>query len=137
MLGLLILLSAASAAASPCEERAQSVLHEAEKRPMKARASFILLSLQMDPELGCGIVPIEHWSQPPKLPKNCDWATFDRCTVPEGIPVARQVQKDVHPELFLKVQSAAIILRESNKLKRPNRRLLQLLLLSDAVRRGG
>ncbi len=131
------LLFASSGSATPCQTQAQALLQKAEALPMAKRAGFIVAAFKTNETLGCGIVPAAHWSTPAPLPKGCDLANFDLCVVPGGIPVARQVQSHVEPDLFLKVQSAALKLREAQELKRSNRRLLQLILLSDAIRRGG
>lgn len=140
-LSLVLVLAAAAlagpASAAECEDAAQALLRRAESAAMGARAPIILEALTRDDRLGCGVVPREHWTSPPALPEGCRYDALDLCPSLDGLPVAAQVAKDVEPKLFVRAQQAAAKLRAAGHLTRPTKRLLQLLLLSDALRRGG
>jgi len=138
-LGLLaaLFIGAPAFAAPDCQTEAQALLKTVEARPMTQRAALILEALEDNEALGCGIVPASHWLKDAALPQGCSLKAFKTCDVPQGVPVAQQVQVDVEPQLYLRVQSAAIQLAATGNLRRPIKRLLQLLLLSNAIQRGG
>lgn len=131
------LLLPAAAEAADCDAQAQALLRKAESVSMSRRAPIILEGLRADAEIGCGVVPKGHWSSPPALPEGCTKDALDLCAALQALPVARQVTEDVEADLFVRVQQAAEKLAAAGHLKRAHKRLLQLLLLSDAIRRGG
>lgn len=137
LLGLALLLPT-SALAADCEADAQALLRKAESASMARRAPLILEAVARRDALGCGVVPASHWTSPAPVPEGCAADALETCPALEGgLPVAAQVSRDVDPALFVRVQTAAARLSAAGHLGRAHKRLLQLLLLSDAIRRGG
>lgn len=136
-LALLLALSAPALAEPDCQARAQVLLKKVEARPMGQRAALILQAFEHDEVLGCGLVSTGHWSGEAVPPKGCDLGALDLCDIPQGVPVAGQVLTHVEPKTYLRVQRAATQLAAAGQLQRPLKRLLQLILLSSAIQRGG
>jgi hypothetical protein len=136
LLGALWLLPAPAAAAPPCEAAAQALLQRVERLPLDARAPVIQAALAEDDNLGCGVVAAAHWRAKPALPEGCGRAQPEACITADVLPVAPEVLLDADIPTFLRVQAAALRLSAEGQLSRPLRRLFQVLILSDAVRRG-
>lgn len=136
LLFALVVAAPGAAAAAPCEASAQALLQKVEQLPLDARAPRILAALAKDDALGCGVVSAAHWRAPVQTPEGCGRGQPEACITSEIIPIAPEVLLDADIPTFLRVQAAARALSEAGQLSRPLRRLFQVLILSDAVRRG-
>lgn len=133
--GLLLAASAPALAAPDCGARAAAALKRVESKPLKARAPAILEVFAADAALGCGVVPASHWTGPVEVSAACRADPVTCESLPEALPVARTVLEDVDLDTYIRAQTAAGRLKGAGHLSRAHRRLLQLLILSDAVRR--
>jgi hypothetical protein len=102
---------------------------------MLSRRDLLLAALRKDARLGCGVVAPGHWSTDPPLPERCQGAPLERCVFERGLEVNETLAHDVRRRLYLQVQLAAERLREAGQLTSAHRRILETLLLSDALAR--
>ena len=136
MLALVLALSVYAYEIPPCGEAARALVKRVEARPITKRAALILDAFEKDAHLGCGVVKPEHWSAPVVWPKGCTAHSLAACTFDGGLDASEGLQRDVEPELYVRVQQAHVALAGAGQASASHVRLYETLLLSSAKSRG-
>jgi hypothetical protein len=130
LIAVLAMLAAAPEPEPACFAAAKALVARVEAMPMPRRRAAIDLAFRRDPSLLCGVVDAKFFAAPVEPPAGCTRAA---CVFPKGIEVAPELAADAGFELYVRVETLAVRLREAGKLSAAHERLLSIWLLSAAI----